>query len=420
MELNAGRFAAVLAILLSPVLSAGSEWPQFRGPRGDGRSLAKNLPIVWSEKENLAWKTPIPGRGWSSPVVDARRVWMTTAEDEGRVLKAIGVERESGRIVHEIVVFEPESPVAINPKNSHASPTPVVDEDRVFVSFGAMGTACIQATSGQVLWRNQELQLDHKEGPGSSPVLVDGLLLMTCDGMDVQYVAALDAASGKLAWKTDRSGEMPSNPDYCKAYSTPLVVREGNRPLMISPGADQVIAYDARNGKEVWKVRYKGFSNVPTPSFGHGLFFVSSGYMRPQLLAIRAGGSGEVTDSHVAWTMGEQVPANSSPVLVDDFLYMVSDRGIATCLEARTAEVRWKERLGGNYSASPIEAEGRLYFFAEEGKATVLEASPTYKVLAQNRLDGRCMATPAPVEGALFVRTETHLYRIENRPRSTQ
>jgi outer membrane protein assembly factor BamB len=403
-----------LALLSSYVSPA--EWPQFRGPGGQGHGDATNLPVRWSENEHVTWKTAIPGTGWSSPVIRGSQIWVTTAIDDGRSLCAVCVDRKTGAISHNVEVFHVDQPEMINPKNSYASPTPVLDEGRLYVHFGTYGTACLNADTSEVQWRNQELKLEHKEGPGSSPVLWQDRLILTCDGLDVQFVAALHTDTGHLVWKTPRTGANNPNLDFRKTYGTPLVITHEGQHQLISTGADRVYAYDPASGKELWWANYKGFSNVPRPLYAHGLLYICTGFARPQLWAIRPGGKGDVTETHVVWQFAREAPKNPSPIIVGQELYMVSDRGVLACLDALSGKELWTHRLGGNYSASPVYADGRLYFCSEEGQAFVLAPGKEFKLLATNQLDGRLMASPAVVERALFLRTDTHLYRIEQRP----
>ena len=399
-------FSAVLG-------GAPTDWPEFRGPTGQGHAPeGVRLPTRWSETEHIVWRTPIPGKGWSTPVVGGGLVWMTTASPDGRSLRAAAVDAKTGATLRDVEVFAPTKPCPINPKNSYASPSPVLDEGRLFVHFGTMGTAALDARTGEILWRNTELQLDHKEGPGSSPVSWGRLLIVNCDGMDVQYVAALDKESGAVVWRTDRPGEIHENPDFRKAYSTPLAIDTGRRVELISPGAQQVLAYDPTTGEALWRVRYNGFSNVPRPLYGKGLVYVCTGYMKPQLWAIRPGGDGDATDSHVVWKFDRQVPANPSPIFVDDAVYMTSNNGILTCLDAETGQARWTERLGGAFSSSPIYGDGKLYFSSEEGVTTVVRPGPSFEKLAENLLDGTIMASPVASGDSIYLRTDRALYRI--------
>jgi len=405
------------AVLVPASALAVDPWPQFRGPGGQGHSDAVGMPLVWSETQNIAWKTPIPGRGHSSPVVGRGLAWITTAEEEGASLWVVAVDVATGNIVHRREVLHVADPPHVNAKNNHASPTAVVDGDRVFVHFGASGTAALSTQDAHTLWINQDLKIDHQEGPGSSPMLWKNTLIVHCDGRDAQYIVALDKDTGKIVWKTERTGEMAAKSDMRKAFCTPLVIEVEGKPLLISPAAFRVFAYDPDTGREQWSVQYApGFSNVPRPVYGHGLLFISTGYMKPQLWAIRPEGAGDLTATNVAWKMLKGAPANPSPVLVGDLLYVVSDAGILTCLDARTGEQRWQKRIGGAYWASPLAVDGRIYFWSEEGESVVIAPGDAYQELARNRLDEGFWGSPAVVDAAFIARTSDHLYRIENRP----
>jgi len=395
---------SLIGILASP--AAADEWPQFRGPDGQGHASQRGLPLSWSETENIAWKTEIPGLGWSSPVIRGEKIWMTTATDEGRSLHAICLDVGAGKILRDVEVFQVESPGSVHSKNSHASPSPILEGERVYVHFGDNGTACL-SSDGKVLWRNNELKYAHGHGPAGSPVLYKKMLIVSCDGTDIQYVAALDKETGKLRWKSDRQGRM--------AYSTPLVIRVGGQDQLVSTGGDAVVAYNPADGEEIWRVRYDGYSEVPRPVYGEGLVFVSSGYDSPVLYAIRPDGRGDVTETHVAWTTNKAAPLNPSPLVVGKDLYMVSDGGVASCLDAKTGEQRWQKRLPGKYSTSLLEADGRIYFTNEAGFTTVVKPGEEFESLAENQLDGRTQASMAVAGRAFFFRTDTHLYRIEER-----
>jgi outer membrane protein assembly factor BamB len=385
---------------------SAEDWPQFRGPDGQGHSGERALPLNWSENANVRWKVPIPGLGWSSPAILGDRIWVTTAMDRGRSLQAICLDRETGRQKLAVEVFHSAGEEAINGKNSYASPTPLLDGDHVYLHFGPYGTACIR-NSGEVVWRTR-LKYSPQHGPGGSPALFEDLLIVSCDGMDTQYVAALDTGNGKVRWKTPRAGQ--------QAYATPLVIEAGGRTQLIAPGAFRATAYDPRTGKEIWWVSYgQGFSNVPRPVFGAGLVFICSGFFEPVLLAVRPDGRGDVTDSHVTWKLQRGAPLTPSPLLAEENLYVVTDNGIGTCLDARTGATHWRERLGGTFSASPVYADGRIYFLNEDGQTTVVAPSKQFQKLATNQLDGRTLASIAVSGGALFIRTDKNLYRLEKR-----
>jgi outer membrane protein assembly factor BamB len=420
MQRSAWCFLLFLATLVGMPLAVRSEtpgnWTEFRGPTGQGlvSESEGTLPLAWSPTENVAWKTELSGQGWSSPVIWGDQIWVTTALDEGHRLHALCIDRASGKLLHDVEVFRVQQPQIVNLKNSQASPTPVIEEGRVYVHFGAYGTACLDTASGRVLWTNRDLVIDHEVGPGSSPTLFDDLLLINFDGYDLRYVVAMDKRTGEIAWKTDRSGVIEGKGTIKKAFSTPLVVNMNGRTQAISPGAKRVISYEPRTGEEQWFVRYDGYSNVPRPIVGCGMVFIVTGFPKAELIAVQANGTGDVTDTHVTWRVKQQVPTIPSPVLVGMNLFMVSDKGVASCLNAFTGEEQWKERLGGNYAASPIAANGRIYFINEDGETHVVAATPEYKLLASNDLDQRTLASPAVSSGAIFIRTMSHLYCIRD------
>ena len=405
---------ASLLMMLSAGATCAEDWPQFRGPTGQGHSTETGLPSEWSESQNVAWKVPLD-EGWSSPVVAGGRVWVTavnttrTARGQETVvsLRLVGLDAETGRQIINVEVFRLERPEAINVKNSRASPTPIVDGDRIYVHFGADGTAALN-TSGRILWSTR-LRYESQHGDGGSPVLYRDLLIVNCDGWgDEAYVVALDVNTGKARWNTSRRRP------WSHAYSTPLVIRVGDDDQLVSVGAYRTVAYQPLTGKEIWRVSYgDGFSNVPRPVFGLGLVFITTGFQEPALMAVRVSGStGDVTRTHVAWTLKRGAPYTPSPLLVGDELYYVSDTGVLSCVEASTGQMLWQQRLGGNYSASPVFADGRVYVLSEEGVTTVFAPGRTFQRLAVNRLDATTLASIAISNGSLFIRSQTHLYRI--------
>ena len=400
------RIALVLLLASVGVAAGAEDWPQFRGPTGQGHSSERGLPVEWGESRNVIWKTPVAGRGWSSPVIAGGRVWLTTAiKERGASLRAVAFDVDDGREAVNVEVFRIRNGDLANAKNSHASPTPIVEADRVYVHFGAEGTAAL-TTDGEILWKVR-LPYESQHGTGGSPVLHGDLLIVNCDGSDQAYVVALDKRTGKVRWKTSR--RQPAD----QAYSTPLVIKVGERDEVISVGAYRAAAYDPETGKEIWRVGYAdGFSNVPRPVYGHGLVFIATGFQQPSLLAVRADGTGDVTKSHIAWTLTRGAPLTPSPLVVGDKLYLVSDGGIASCLDARTGETRWVQRLGGEYSASPVFADGRIYFLSEEGVATVIAPGREFRRLATNTLDGATLASIAVSDGSFFIRSDSQLYRI--------
>ena len=271
--------------------------------------------------------------------------------------------------------------------------------------FGAYGTAAL-TTEGEILW-TARFPYDSQHGNGGSPVLYNDLLIFSCDGYDTAFVVALDVNTGKVRWKTSR--QRP----FSQAYSTPLVIRVGDRDEVVSVGAFRTTSYDPMTGKELWQVSYdRGFSNVPRPVYGHGLVYIATGFQVPSLLAVRADGVGDVTQTHVSWVLRRAAPLTPSPLLVGDELYIVNDLGVVSCVDAKTGEIYWQHRLRGNFSASPVFADGRIFFQSEEGITTVIAPGQTFRELATNRLDGVTLASMAVSGTAIFIRSHSHIYRI--------
>jgi outer membrane protein assembly factor BamB len=402
-------FASFVAI--SIVVDA-ADFPQFRGPAGDGHAAATNLPVSWNETTNVAWKTAIPGKGWSSPSLYQGRLYLTTAVPKGAnlSLSAICVEAKSGNIAWQEEVFAPSATTSpkIHSKNSHASPTPLVSGDRLYVHFGHQGTACLDL-SGKVLWRNNKLDYAPVHGNGGSPILVQGRLIFSCDGADDPFVVALDAQTGDEKWRFGR----PGDPAKKFSFSTPTAIEVAGRTQVVIPGSGVVNSLDPATGREIWRVTHDGYSVIPKPVFGHGMVFFSTGYDSPAVMAIRPGGQGDVTETHVAWTLKKGAPHTPSLLLVGEELYMVSDKGVATCVDARTGKERWQERIGNNYSASLVHADGKIFVQSEEGPALVIKPGKRFEKLADAGFKERTLASYAVGENALFIRTESNLYRVE-------
>lgn len=405
------RIAILWLCTVSLAVVHADDWPGFRGPTGQGHSAEQGLPLEWSESHNVVWKTPVEGLGWSSPVVADGRVWLTTAltddSDGGGSLHVRAFDVETGETLVDTEVFTIDDTASPNPKNSLASPTPVVSGDRIYVHFGAYGTAAL-TTAGEVIWSKQFVY-DSQHGNGGSPILYGDLIILNIDGYDTAFVVALDTETGEARWKATRPEPIS------QAYSTPLLIEVGDRDEVVSIGAFRASALDPATGEEIWRVGYpEGFSNVPAPAYSqdHGIVFIATGFQQPTLLAVRVDGTGDVTSTHIAWKLGRGAPLTPSPLVVGDEIYVVGDTGIATCLDVRTGERRWRERLWGNYSASPVFVDGRIYFQSEEGLTTVIAPGTTFRELARNELDGRSLATPAVSNGSIFLRTNSHLYRI--------
>jgi len=404
-----------LGVLTMATARAGRDWPQFRGPLGNGHSDAVGIPVKFDDSAHVKWKTRVEGQGWSSPVIYKDQIWMQNSLDDGRSLRALCYDKNTGKKLYDIEVFYVPEPAKINKANSHASPTPALEEGRCYVFFGMYGVAAIDTNTGRIVWKNRSLKHDHDEnGAGSSPILYKDKLILNCDGTELRYVAALYKKNGKLAWRANRSNDMSDiNFHLRKAYHTPEIIRVDGRDQLVSMGAQRVSGFDPDTGKELWYVDIPGFSNVPRPVYGHGLVFIATGYMKPQMWAIDPRGRGDLTDTGVKWRVIRQAPAKPSPILVGDILYMVSDGGILTALEARTGKEIYQERLRGKFSASPVYADGRLYFADESGVISVVQPGRQFKVLARNQFPSGFMASPAFSGNAMYLRSKTHLYRIE-------
>ncbi len=419
-----GIMASALTLLGTVVLvqqaAAQTSWHQFRGPTGQGIAENVSLPREWGPDQNIEWRTEVPGLGWSSPVVAGGRIFLTTAvplSDDRKAdqsLRTLCLAADTGKILWDTEVFQQDGDSAprIHSKNSHASPTPYLDGEMVFVHYGHMGTACLRQKDGSIVWSTQELSYRPTHGNGGSPVVWQEHLIYSIDGQDMQAVVALDKATGEVAWKTERN--VPDLPKYF-SFSTPLLIEVNGETQVVSAGSGTVMALDPSTGEEIWRVGYgKGYSVVPRPIFANGLLYVCTGYDRATLLAIRVGGQGDVTESHVAYVIDRNVPLNPSLVSVGDSIYMIADNGVLSCVDGTSGEVTWKQRVGGNFSASLLYAGGFLYLLDEAGKTTVVKPGAEYEVVAENDLGERALASMGVDGNAILLRTEKALYRIAN------
>ncbi len=406
------RIAFSLILLVTFSQFANADWKEFRGPTGQGHTQATGLPVNWSETENILWKSKVDGLAWSSPVVVGDKVYLTTAvkgEGDEHSFRLLCLHVQYGKLLWEEEIFAPVGKLKMHKKNSQASPTPIIDGDRIYLHFGPYGTACF-SLDGEEIWK-QKFEYRPVHGTGGSPAIAGNVLVICCDGGDQQFVVGLDKANGEILWKTDRD----TDPKKGFSFSTPLIIEVDSKTQAVCPGSDAVFAYDPQTGKEIWRVDYPGgYSVIPRPIYGQGLVFICTGYNKPTLLAIDPTGSGNVTETHLKWKIEKQMPHSPSPLLVGEELYVVSDKGIGSCIDAKTGEIHWQERLEGNYSASPMFAEGRVYFQDENGTTIIVEASKEYTELARNSLneDERTFASYAVEGNSLLLRSENHLYRI--------
>ncbi len=413
-----------LSLILACSTASAQDWPRFRGPTGQGHSAESGLPVSWNATTNVAWKTAIPGEGWSSPVVWGDRVFVTSVTDGGKKCAVLSIDAASGRLLWDKQVFEQE-PGRKEGKNSHATPTPCTDGKRVYAVFGGGGAAALDF-DGTVAWTNQEVKFYSRHGLGASPMLHDGLLIMPYDGSnrvppgklsdeerlgwqipwDKSEVAALDAATGKRVWTGKRGMSRI-------AHATPIVV-DGQ---IVSLAGDAVQGFDPKTGALLWTAYCQGEGLTPSPVAGDGMLFAASGFEKTTLRGIRLGGSGDVTKTHIAWEQKKGVPALPSLLYVKPYLYAVTDAGVATCFKAESGEIVWQERVPlekSGFSASPVFADGRIYILSEAGETTVLAAGPEFKVLSRNPLGEKCQASPAASRGRIYIRSEKSLFCISS------
>lgn len=427
-----------LALLTTGVQAQPKAWPQWRGSDASGHAHPGNFPKHWALDKNILWKANLPGRGHSCTVHENGLIWITTAmetpasdkEREKRLkkndglatvkvlsevsLRALRIDATSGEILINKEIFRKEQPQWVHNLNSYASPTPLIEDGRVYLHFGAYGNACLDAQSSELLWKNNQLELwvMHENGPGSSPILWENLMIFHLDGSDRQSVVALFKDTGKIAWQTKRSGEMRENRQFQKSYSTPIIVTMNHKPVLVSCSADWVYGYNPKNGKELWKIKYGvlGFSNVSRPIAGHGMFYLSTCFMKAEIHAYRYEG---LDIPELVWKRTKGAPKIPSPLLVGKELYFINDGGILTCLDALTGELHWRERIGGEFSSSPTYANDLLYFSDRTGKTTVIEPGKELRVIAENQIDGTAhMASITPYENSFLLRTQKGLYRI--------
>lgn len=411
-----------------------SDWNQFRGPNGDGITKAAGTPVDFA-KAKTVWKTPIAGTGWSSPVISDGKIWLTTAEvtpasaeeiarkrqgvkfaqiktAAGAVkLRALCVDADSGKIVHNVLLRDVTDPDLINPLNSYASPTPVIVGQKVVCHFGSYGTWCLDTQSADILW-NTALVIDHSVGPGSSPVVAGDVVLIVCDGIDKQFVSGLDLATGKERWTTQRPPIRADNGEFRKAYSTPLLITVDGQSQAVIPGAQWMCAYDPASGREIWRADCgSGFSTTPMAVEQDGLVICSTGFMKPELVAINPAGSGDISKSNIVWRTTQGGSTMPTAVAADGLLYAISDKGILTVLNTTNGEVVSRERIGGKFAASPLLTGSTLYLGSQEGVMTVIDRR-SMKPLARNSMDGDLMASPAVLGSDLVIRTAKSLQRI--------
>ncbi len=414
---------ALLLLLPFLVTARADGWPQFRGPTMDGHSPATGLPTEWSETKNVKWKTLIPHRGWSTPLVSETQVWLTTATADGHDYFVFCLDRATGAVKHEVKLFHADKPEKLgNDLNSYASPTGLLSGGKAFVNFGSYGTACLDTATFKEDWRRTDLPCRHYRGPGSSLFDWKDSVILTMDGVDVQYLCALDKKTGKTLWKTDRNtefgdlgtdGKPVMEGDNRKAYTTPMVITVEGKPQLISSGSKATVAYEPDTGKEIWRTTYKGFSNASIPAWHDGVLAINTGHGKANLQAFKidAATKGDITGK-LLWEQTKAIPTRSSPVTVDGIIYMNGDNGILAAVDFKDGSLLYNERGPANCSASPLYADGKLFFCDEHGTTTILKPGRTFEKIAENTLPDGIMSSPVAAGKELFIRTKTALYCI--------
>ncbi len=390
-------------------------WMRFRGPTGQGLSNETNLPVTWSATESVKWKTSLPGKGWSSPIVFEDQIFLTASTEEGVSCQVICLNRKDGSVNWTTEVHR-QKPGPMRKQNSYATPTPVTDGKHVYSVFYD-GTIIAVDFSGKIVWKNSEIDFFSLHGLGASPIVANGQVIMPFDGSsrdetqigwkvpwEKAVVLSVDAEDGTVRWKGQRGKSRVG-------HVTPILV--DNNSQVISAGGDRVQGFDLDSGNRIWSIYSQGEGVTPSPVVGNGLLYTSSGFEAPTLRAIRLGGKGDVTNTHIAWEQKSGVAALSSLLYIEPHLYSISRDNILHCLEAASGEIVWRQRLAGTYSASPVYADGRIYLLSAEGETLVLRPGAKYEEIATNDLGETCYASMAVSQGNFFIRSAQHLYCIE-------
>lgn len=396
-------------------------WTHFRGSQLNGISTEKSIPLSWNDSTNIAWKTAIAGKGWSSPLVLDEQVWLTTATNDNKEMRAICLDFSTGKLIHNILLFKPDSLYRIHAVNSYATPTGALEKERAYVHFGRYGTACIDTGTGEILWKRSDMQVEHIQGPGSSLLIYKDKLIVHMEGSDIQYIAALDKNNGKTIWKTDRPKELYDRlePIGKKAYTTPIIVNVNGHDLMISNGSAVCIAYDPESGEEVWRIVYGEDSTIAMPTESEGIVYFytsfetnSAGEHITKLMAVNPDGQGNIKESNTIWSINTSRLQLLSPLVLDGLIYTVNSDGTMLCLDASDGSTLWSERMKGKFHSSPLYADGHIYFSTTRGYSYVMKAGKELNMVSENRLEGEIWATPAITGGAILMRTSKFLYKI--------
>ncbi len=421
------RTCLVVLLAAGSAASANENWNQFRGPHEDGTSTATGLPVTFGEgSPEIVWKTTVPGRAWSSPVIWDQQIWLSNAPElvphvtpenprleKPLPMSAVCLDLDTGKILHDLKLFDVYTPQITHETASYASSTPYIEAGRVYMHFGAYGTACLDTKTGATIWSRDDMQCDHFRGPGSSPVVYGDLLYLTFDGYDHQYLTALNKYTGETVWKRDRGIDFgTTNGDAKKAYSTPRLIEAGGRKMLISPFAAATIAYDPLTGEPIWMIRHGGMNAAARPLFGNGLVYINSADGGNPLMAVPPLGEGDITEK-IVWRTAKAVPKRPSQLLIGELLFMMNDGGVAACLDAKTGKELWAKRLPGEYWSSPICADGLIYCLSMHGEVVIFKADRKFELVAENKFDEGFLASPAVAGKSLILRSKGHVYRVE-------
>ena len=399
-------------------LAGQDNWPEFRGPNGDGVAPAISLPTDLGDPANVSWEIPIHGRGLSSPVIWGEQIWLTSATEDGKKMFGICVDLETGKVIYDKLIYENESPRFRHPTNSYASCTPAIEAGRVYLHFGSYGTVCLDTSTGNTIWSRDDFECDHFRGPGSSPILYGDNLIVAYDGSDKQYVVALNKETGETAWKTDRNLKYGTeNGDWKKAYGTASVFDIKGKPTLIYPSAKATVAYNPSNGEPMWTVYHDGMNASARPILTEdGLVILTNGMGRMD--AVNPQGTGDITKTNIDWTIRKNVTRRPSPILVDGNLFMFNDKGIASCVRAKDGEILWQKRIGETFAASPIFDGEHIFAFGEKGQVFAFQPGDTYQIIGETKLGDGFKASPAVAGDRLIVRSISKLYCLEGKLRN--
>jgi len=413
---------AVVSLSTFYINAQNTNWSHFRGNKLDGIYRESAAPVKWNDTTNILWKVPISGKGWSSPVVWGEQVWLTTATTDGRKMFGICLNKITGKEIFNVKLFESAGTYTKHDFNTYATPTPCIEQGFIYFHFGTSGTACVRTKDGSVVWKRTDLNCEHVQGPASSPIIYKNMLILHIEGTDVQYIVALDKASGKTIWKTDRPEEVYDKlkPIGKKAYITPIVINVKGRDILISNGSAACIAYDVLTGKEIWRFIQGEDSTISMPITENGIVFFYTGFVTPpdgeqysELVAIDPTGTGDITStSFVRWRLKEPVLQLLTPLVKDGLIYTINTKNQFSCIDALTGKQVYNRRMTGRYNSSPVYAGGNIYFTSVNGETTVLKEGRKLDIVSRNKIEGEVYATPAITGNNLLIRTATDIYCI--------